>query len=107
MNPPLPEVFTADLDTGDVERLIGDVLALTTILGVTLKDGARRLVAGEEPDPAEALRTLLTRLREGHDLPPGAQLRYRHGAVVFYDTLMRRGAGWRLTRIAPPHDQDA
>lgn len=108
MNAPLPEVFTAELDADDVARLLGDVLGMTVVLGVTVKDGARRYVpdanAGAE-EPTAVLRELLLKVRAGEALPLGVQLRYQHGGVTFYDTLMRRGEGWRLTRIAPPHDQ--
>lgn len=108
MNAPLPEVFAADLDAGDVARLFGDVLGQTVVLGVTLKDGARRYVpeaSAAVDEPTALLRELLLKVRAGEALPLGVQLRYQHGGVTFYDTLMRRGEGWRLTRIAPPHDQ--
>ncbi|HRE89421.1 MAG TPA: hypothetical protein PK095_09795 [Myxococcota bacterium] len=108
MNAPLPEVFSAELDQDDVARLLGDVLGLTVVLGVTLKHGSRRYVPDADPntsEPRALLSELLAKVRAGEELPLGIQLRYQHGGVTFYDTLMRRGEGWRLTRIAPPHDQ--
>lgn len=104
----LPDVFSADLDADELARLLGDVVGMTTVLGVTLKDGARSHVAPESEtsdEPRDIVATLLAKVRAGLALPLGVQLRYLHQGVVFYDTLMQRGGSWRLTRFAPPHDQ--
>lgn len=107
----LPDLFQAELDDEDVLRLLGDVVGKTTLLGVTLKGGATRMVEAEDPARAEAdaraqLEAMITTLRGGQgERPHGLQLRYVFDGVVFYDTLMRKGQGWRLTRIAPPHAQ--
>jgi hypothetical protein len=107
----LPELLQAELDDGEVLRLLGDVLTKTTLLGATEKGGATRFVEAEPLADAEhearaRLEALATTLRSGSgEKPHGLQLRYVFDGVVFYDTLLRRGACWRLTRIAPPHDQ--
>lgn len=120
--PPLPDLFVAELDDAELARLLSDVLRQTTLHGVTLKQGPTRMVEGEldaSLDPVSLLRDLLARLPSGPaatptsptprpaPLPHGFQLRYEHGGIVFYDTLLRRAEGWRLTRIAPPHAQGA
>jgi hypothetical protein len=120
MNPlDLPDIFTSDLSPDDVLRLLRDVRAQTEVLGLTFKGGAVTYASTEDTgETGSSLDTIDTKLSAlittlampaetpiPAALPHGVQLRYAFGGVVFYDTLIRRGDHWRLTRIAPPHAQ--
>lgn len=105
----LPELCVAELDDATLRELLEEVAHETELLGVTLK-GAATLRADEHlaRTHAELVAHHLVPLRAtlgSASAPHGIQLRYRHEGRVVYDTLLRTGDRWRLTRLAPPHAQ--
>lgn len=88
-----PPVQAAHLDTESVEQLLNDLADSAEILSVSVK--ARPGAYAMESVPSlDAARLLLHRSEA-----LGVQLRYRLGAALWCDTLMREGGGFRLTRV--------
>lgn len=91
-----PAVQVAELDLASVERLLCDIAEGAELLAVSVKarPGAYAMEGAPSLDVARAL------LHGTEAL--GVQLRYRLGAEVWCDTLIRAGGGFRLTRVELP-----
>ena len=97
---PVPPLYEAVLDDRALGALVDDLLAVASLLGVSIK-GAARLLAGESAGrPQDQLVRAVTALRERAIM--GVQVRYRHEGREWWDTLLRVDAGIRLVRIC--HD---
>lgn len=100
--PPLPPLQDAVLTADDVAALLDDVARATTLLGHSVKGGARdRAAAADASLGADG-----ERLLAGEVL--GLQVRYLHDGEEWWDTLLALPqGGFRLVRIqqrygAPP-----
>jgi hypothetical protein len=89
----LPPVHVAVLDRDGLLALISDVEAVGTLLGLTIKRGARAHGDDRAPPLHEAVQALL----DGS--ASGLQLRYLHEGRQWWDTIMRMGDGFRVVRI--------
>jgi hypothetical protein len=93
---PLPPVQVAILDDATLDALFGDLERGAALLGVQVKARPGAYAADEAPSLRRARELLLS----GAAL--GVQIRYRLGAEVWCDTLMRTPAGVRLVRVELP-----
>jgi hypothetical protein len=93
---PLPPVQAAILDEETLEALFRDIDRGAELLGVQVKARPGTYAEAEAPSLGRARELLLC----GAVL--GVQLRYRLGAEVWCDTLMRTPEGVRLVRVELP-----
>ncbi|MEW5852685.1 MAG: hypothetical protein AB2A00_28125 [Myxococcota bacterium] len=91
---PLPALHMALLDGHAVTALFVDLLALTEVLEVVLKGGPQQY-ALTHPVTLERAQGMFQR---GEVV--GLQVRYRHDARAWCDTLLRTPDGVRLVRVA-------
>lgn len=91
----LPEMVSAALDGGALERLFEDLAYETTVLGVSLKFPDAGPDAPERGEPT--LRRARAALLSGE--ATGAQLRYVHAGVEWWDTVLRTGDAYRVVRV--------
>jgi hypothetical protein len=92
----LDEMVAAELDSAAVERLFEDLAFETTVLGVALRFGDGDPSAKERPSEPN-LRQARTAILSGE--ATGAQLRYVHQGVEWWDTVMRTGSSFRVVRV--------
>lgn len=98
----LLEMAPASLDGAAVERLFADLAFETTVLAVALRALDSELHRGEgehggQAGDAPSLRVARDALLSGRI--SGVQLRYVHGGVEWWDTLMRTQTGFRVVRV--------
>lgn len=92
----LPEVHEALLDVDTLQRLREDLTQAATLLDVSIKLGAELHADHARPSLDEALALLVAgRVR-------GVQVRYLHGGVEWWDTLLGTPKGVRLVRVRAP-----
>jgi len=97
--PPLPDVFMSVLARAEAERILHDIQHHAELIAVTIKQDAMAHAA----DPVADLERARAFLAD--DALRGLQLRYRFGADVWTDTLLRLPSGsFRLVRMASPVD---
>ena len=91
----LPEMVPAILEVSEIESLFTDLAFETTVVGILLR------ALDSEPDGkggvAPNLRVARDALLSGR--ASGVQVRYVHGGVEWWDTLMRTDAGIRVVRV--------
>jgi len=92
----LAEMVPAELDPAAVERLFEDLAFETTVLGVALRFGDAEPGASDQPKEPN-LRRARAAILSGE--ATGAQLRYVHQGVEWWDTVMRTGASFRVVRV--------
>ena len=91
---PLPDVYRGALNVEGVRALFGDLMALPGGVEVRLKAGpeVRAQVGVVALDRAQDL------LLDG--MVRGVQLVYTHDGQTWFDTVMRRGEGFEVVRMA-------
>lgn len=92
---PLPDLRTAQLDDEGVDDLLRDIEQCSELLEIVPKETVQDLIA----EPAQRLTFADARALVRERRVRGLQIRYRHEGAEWWDTLMNRGAGWRLVRI--------
>lgn len=91
----LPRLFSAVLDEPTLARLFEE-LGAAEVLEVTLRQPGALRSSPERVTLAEARRALAS------GAAAGAQIRYRHAASQWVDTLLATPEGTKLVRIAAP-----
>lgn len=93
---PLPPLQVAILDEETLDALFRDIDRGAELLGVQVKASRSAYAAAEAPSLGRARELLLC------GVALGVQLRYRLGAGIWCDTLMRTPEGVRLVRVELP-----
>ena len=100
----LAEMVSAELDFAAVERLFEDLAFETTVLGVALRFGDADPSPKDRPSEPN-LRQARTAILSGE--ATGAQLRYVHEGVEWWDTVMRTGPSFRVVRVKKQRSQSS
>ena len=90
----LPDVHRGELDADGVRGLFADIGALPGPVEVRLKAAAERYADTGDIGLQRARDLLLD------GLCLGVQLTYRHDGQLWLDTVMRRGEGFIIVRVA-------
>ncbi len=93
---PLPELLQAELNDETLSQLFTDIEACTEVLDVSVKRSVSQMIDQEETSEI-TLKQAQQWLRE--KVIRGAQIRYIHEKVEWWDTLIVVPNGVKLTRI--------
>jgi hypothetical protein len=93
MTPEAPPIHEGSLTRAQLDDYRRDLEALSRVLAVLPKRGARSYAAGEQPSLADGLRLLADgQLR-------GLQVRYLFDGQEWWDTLLATGETVRIVRV--------